>query len=80
MQPLPRPQTDLVWNTRDKWDMTMWRMVGRPERSDPDEFTYNLFNPDTAATGYNFVGYINPDYTRSRRRSAPSSTRRSARR
>jgi peptide/nickel transport system substrate-binding protein len=55
-------QADLVWNTRDKWDMTMWRMVGRPERSDPDEFTFNLFNPDTAATGYNFVDYINPDY------------------
>jgi peptide/nickel transport system substrate-binding protein len=30
-------QTDLVWFNRDKWDTTMWRMVGRPERSDPDE-------------------------------------------
>jgi peptide/nickel transport system substrate-binding protein len=60
---LPRPQlSDLVWNTRDKWDMTMWRMVGRPERSDPDEFAYNLFNPATAATGYDFVAYNNPDY------------------
>jgi peptide/nickel transport system substrate-binding protein len=60
---MPRPQlADLVWNTRDKWDMTMWRMVGRPERSDPDEFAYNLFNPETAATGYDFVGYMNPDY------------------
>ena len=55
-------EADLIWNTRDKWDMAMWRMVGRPERSDPDEFTYNLFNPDTAATGYNFVNYINPGY------------------
>jgi len=60
---MPRPQlADLVWNTRDKWDMTMWRMVGRPERSDPDEFAYNLFNPATAATGYDFIGYMNPDY------------------
>jgi peptide/nickel transport system substrate-binding protein len=60
---MPRPQlSDLVWNTRDKWDMTMWRMVGRPERSDPDEFAYNLFNPATAATGYDFVGYDNPNY------------------
>jgi peptide/nickel transport system substrate-binding protein len=60
---MPRPQlADLVWNTRDKWDMTMWRMVGRPERSDPDEFAYNLFNPATAATGYDFVGYDNPNY------------------
>jgi peptide/nickel transport system substrate-binding protein len=60
---MPRPQlSDLVWNTRDKWDMSMWRMVGRPERSDPDEFAYNLFNPATAATGYDFVGYDNPNY------------------
>src|SRR5690242_653030 len=63
VRPMPRPQlADLVWNTRDKWDMTMWRMVGRPERSDPDEFAYNLFNPATAATGYDFVGHDNPDY------------------
>lgn len=60
---LPRPQLSaLVWNTREKWDMTMWRMVGRPERSDPDELTYNLFNPSTADKGYNFVNYINKDY------------------
>jgi peptide/nickel transport system substrate-binding protein len=60
---MPRPQlADLVWNRRDKWDMSMWRMVGRPERSDPDEFAYNLFNPATAATGYDFVGHDNPDY------------------
>ena len=63
VRPMPRPQlADLVWNTRDKWDMTMWRMVGRPERSDPDEFAYNLFNPATAATGYDFVGHNNPGY------------------
>jgi peptide/nickel transport system substrate-binding protein len=60
---LPRQQlSDLVWNTREKWDMTMWRMVGRPERSDPDELTYNLFNPATAATGYDFVAHNDPDY------------------
>ena len=60
---LPRPQlSDLVWNNREKWDMTMWRMVGRPERSDPDELTYNLFNPSTAATGYNFINWISPEY------------------
>src|SRR3954454_13817770 len=63
VRPMPRPQlADLVWNRRDKWDMTMWRMVGRPERSDPDEFAYNLFNPATAATGYDFVGHNNPGY------------------
>jgi peptide/nickel transport system substrate-binding protein len=60
---MPRPElADLVWNTRDKWDMTMWRMVGRPERSDPDEFAYNLFNPATIATGYDFVAYDNPGF------------------
>src|SRR5690349_14624021 len=42
---LPRPQvSDIVWYNREKWDVTMWRMVGRPERSDPDEFIYNLFH------------------------------------
>jgi peptide/nickel transport system substrate-binding protein len=60
---LPRPQlADLVWNTRDKWDMAMWRMIGRPERSDPDEFAFNLFNPATIATGYDFVAYDNPAF------------------
>jgi peptide/nickel transport system substrate-binding protein len=60
---LPRPQlADLVWNTRDKWDMSMWRMVGRPERSDPDEFAYNLFNPATAANGYDFVAHNDLGY------------------
>ncbi len=60
---MPRPQlADLVWNQRQKWDMAMWRMVGRPERSDPDEFAYNLFNPATAATGYDFIDYQNPAY------------------
>lgn len=63
VRPMPRPQlADLVWNRREKWDMAMWRMVGRPERSDPDEFAYNLFNPATAATGYDFVGHNDPNY------------------
>ena len=56
---------DEVWFTREgdeAWEMTIWRMVGRPERSDPDEFAYNLFHSSMAASGYNFVGYNNPDY------------------
>ncbi len=60
---LPRPQvSDIVWYNRDKWDVTMWRMVGRPERSDPDELIYNLFHSTTAKDGFNFVGYQNPAY------------------
>jgi peptide/nickel transport system substrate-binding protein len=55
-------QTDLVWFNRDKWDTTMWRMVGRPERSDPDEMTFNLFHSSTAPRGFNFVGYNSPDF------------------
>jgi peptide/nickel transport system substrate-binding protein len=63
VKPLQRQaQTQLIWYSRDKWDVTMWRMVGRPERSDPDEFLYNLYHSSTAATGYNLLGYINPDY------------------
>ena len=54
--------SDVVWYQRDKWDSTAWQMVGRPERSDPDEIVYNLFHSSTAEKGYNFVGYINPDY------------------
>src|SRR5215212_7170966 len=54
--------SDGVWFSRDKWDITMWQMVGRPERLDPDEFVYNLFHSSTAEDGYNFVGYINPEY------------------
>jgi len=60
---IPRPQqSDLVWYNRDDWDTTMWQMVGRPERSDPDEVVYNLFHSSTAESGYNFVGYVNPEY------------------
>ena len=55
-------QADLVWYSRQKWQMTAWRMVGRPERLDPDEFVVNLFHSSTAETGYNFVGFRNADY------------------
>jgi peptide/nickel transport system substrate-binding protein len=55
-------QSDLVWYKRDQWDFTMWQMAGRAERSDPDELLYNLYVASTAKDGYNFVGYINPDY------------------
>jgi peptide/nickel transport system substrate-binding protein len=37
-------------------------MVGRPERMDPDEFTVNLFHSSTAKSGYNFVGFKDPQY------------------
>ncbi|MEM8589001.1 MAG: ABC transporter substrate-binding protein [Pseudomonadota bacterium] len=53
---------EVVWYNRDDWDSTGWRMVGRPERSDPDELIYNLFHSSTAPTGYNFIGYQNPEY------------------
>ena len=60
---LPNTQlSDVVWYNRDTWDVTMWQMVGRPERSDPDEFVYNLFHSSTAPTGYNFVGWTNDEY------------------
>ncbi len=63
VQVMPWEQmADLVWYQREKWDATAWQMVGRPERGDPDELTYNLFDSSTAEKGYNFVGYINPDY------------------
>ncbi|SFE59474.1 peptide/nickel transport system substrate-binding protein [Sulfitobacter brevis] len=51
-----------VWYDRDKWDVTAWQMTGRPERSDPDEIIYNLFHSSTAESGYNFIGYSNPEY------------------
>lgn len=53
---------DIVWFNRDEWDMTAWQMVGRPERSDPDEIVFNLFHTTTAADGFNFIGYLNPEY------------------
>lgn len=51
-----------IWFSRDDWDTTAWQMVGRPERSDPDEIVYNLFHSTTAEQGFNFIGYNNPDY------------------
>ena len=63
VRPLPRQQqSQIVWYERERWDVTMWRMVGRPERSDPDELIYNLFHSSTARAGFNFVGYNNPQY------------------
>ncbi|HSS86731.1 MAG TPA: ABC transporter substrate-binding protein, partial [Reyranella sp.] len=63
VKPLQRQaQTQLIWFSRDKWDVTMWRMVGRPERSDPDEFLYSLYYSSYAERGYNFIGYINKEY------------------
>ena len=62
---LPQNQlSDVVWYNRDSWDVTMWQMVGRPERSDPDDFVSNLFHSANIETGYNFVGYNNPEYDR----------------
>ena len=55
-------QADLVWFNRGDWQMTAWRMVGRPERMDPDEFVYNLFHSTTAEKGYNFVGFVSDEY------------------
>lgn len=55
-------QADLVWYNRQDWQMTAWRMVGRPERMDPDELVVNLFHSSTAEQGYNFVGYQNEEY------------------
>ena len=63
VRPLPSQQfNQVVWYERQKWDATTWTMVGRPERSDPDELTYNLFVSANAANGYDFVGYVNPEY------------------
>lgn len=51
-----------IWFSRDDWDTTAWQMVGRPERSDPDEIVFNLFHSSTAEQGFNFIGYNNPEY------------------
>lgn len=62
---LPQNQlSDIVWYNRDSWDITMWQMVSRPERSDPDDFVSNLFHSANIESGYNFVGYNNPNYDR----------------
>ena len=65
IQVVSNPQQNaVVWNERNKWDATTWEMVGRPERSDPDELVFSLFNSALADNGYDFVGYVNPDYDR----------------
>ena len=62
VRPLPGQEyNQVIWYQRQRWDCTTWQMVGRPERSDPDELTYNLFVSANAANGYDFVGYKNPD-------------------
>ncbi len=63
LRPLPdQEQGQIIWYQRTRWDAGMWSMVGRPERSDPDELTYNLFVSANAKSGYDFVGYVNPEY------------------
>ena len=65
VRPLPGQQfNQVIWYERQRWDATTWQMVGRPERSDPDELTSNLFVSANAANGYDFVGYKNPEYDR----------------
>ncbi len=65
VRPLPGQEYgQIVWYERQRWDMTTWEMVGRPERSDPDELTYNLFVSANAANGYDFVDYNSPEYDR----------------
>jgi peptide/nickel transport system substrate-binding protein len=54
--------SNVVWFNRSTWDATGWQMVGRPERSDPDEIVFNLFHSSTRENGFNFVGYENPAY------------------
>jgi peptide/nickel transport system substrate-binding protein len=63
VRPLPGQEfNQVIWYQRQRWDFTTWQMVGRPERSDPDELTYNLFVSANADNGYDFVGYKNPEY------------------
>lgn len=63
VQVMPWEQlSEIVWFNRDTWDTTAWQMVGRPERSDPDEIVFNLFHTSTAEKGFNFIGYQNAAY------------------
>ena len=63
VRPTARQQhSQIIWYERERWDATMWRMVGRPERSDPDELVFNLFHSSTAPRGFNFVGYKSAEY------------------
>jgi peptide/nickel transport system substrate-binding protein len=65
VRPLTGQQyNQIIWYERQRWDATTWQMVGRPERSDPDELTYNLFVSANAANGYDFVGYKSDEYDR----------------
>ena len=80
LQVLPATQqSSVVWLSRTKWDMTTWEMVGRPERSDPDELTYALFHSSLAENGYDFVGYKNPEYDKLAEAQRPKKIRPSAR-
>lgn len=54
--------SDEVWFAREDWDITGWQMTARPERLDPDEFTYNLFHSSGVEDGYNFMGYESEEY------------------
>ncbi len=64
----PKRRLDVVYFDRQNcdgaacFDMSMWSIVGRPERIDPDEVIFNLFHSDTAAKGYNYPRYRNPVY------------------
>lgn len=65
LRPMPnQAHSQVVWYERARWDATMWQMVGRPERGDPDELVFNLFHSANIATGFNFVGYNNAEYDR----------------
>lgn len=62
VQGLPRPQqSEIVWYDRETWDPTMWQMLGRPGRSDPDASVFSLSCRPTAANGFNVVGDNDPE-------------------
>ena len=66
---MPRPQQlNVVWHTPNVcggtgcWDATTNKMSGRPARSDPDEFIFNLYHSSTSHGGFNFAGYRSAEY------------------
>lgn len=68
---MPRPQQlNVVWHTPKAcggtgcWDATTNKMSGRPARSDPDEFIFNLYHSSTSNGGFNFPGYRSAEYDR----------------
>ena len=64
LRPMPfSQQATVVWE-EDNFDMAAWRLVGRPERSDPDELIFNLFHPSTWPDGFNFTCFNNDEYTK----------------